>query len=109
MGYEHKYTVLEDFYTKTDVEIDTKIVPLIKALWARGDVTTMSCQEDDDGNCWIEFEFSMQFNDVISYILLGTKIKLTIRRKGNTNHFRYDLRFDKKYIPRLTKLFTEGR
>jgi hypothetical protein len=53
-GRRHPYEVL-DYHGIPDapVEIDAEIVPLIRAIWALGFDTELSCQ-DDDGRVWVE-------------------------------------------------------
>ena len=101
---KHKFEVLKDPFTLIKVEIDIKIVPLISSLWNNNITTSMSCQ-NIDGQCWIVFPSKISFDLFINKVLSYTKINLTISRSGNFSYSNYHIRFDNKYIPKVTKLF----
>jgi len=103
---KHPFDVLVDPFSVNGykVEIDKKLVPLIKALWARNIPTFMSCQDINE-ECWISFFGDKNsFMNIVNTILDRTKYPVTISRSGNTFSC-FDIRFPKECLPQITKLF----
>jgi hypothetical protein len=53
-GRHHPFELLD--YHGEQVAIDVEIVPLIRLCWALELDTLFSCQEDEDGLVWVEFD-----------------------------------------------------
>lgn len=68
MGFtQHEYEILKCPFTNDDVEIDVKLVPIIKSIWNAGIETVQCCQElpawspmamkfNVQAHAWIQFK-----------------------------------------------------
>jgi len=109
-GRRHKTVRVEN------VDIDVKLAPLIKEIWAAGIRTSMSCEDNVPANyCWIEFTDQNElarFLDAVTNNLSSaddTEVLLGSRIQQLTNEF--ELQWLYQYNPifdeRTKKMTTE--
>jgi hypothetical protein len=83
---EHRQVGCYDPWEHETVMIDRGIAPLIRAIWDLGIRTVNSCQENQPGIMWIEFESSYDFEKFLKAAILKRDGEL-----WESAHIRWDL------------------
>jgi hypothetical protein len=104
---KHHPTVL---VSRGEVEIDEKLAPLIRLLWARGINTNECCQEDRPGTAYIEFPGTGDVEKFLNVAQKRYRVELQNWNEGVGGELSIRVRllvyFPTRDIPRLVKVFT---
>jgi len=99
------------FETMTDprgdrVEIDIKLVPLIKSLWKKGIDTEMCCQ-DTDGKCRITFPDTDECQKFVLAILENSDVRIEVITGGFPDMLEPTVMWAPRHTEKITDIFLE--